>query len=713
MRTEIESKELLARYGIDTTRPVLARDADEAVRLAGTMDGPLVMKVVSAEIIHKAAAGGVRLNVGPREVREAFGAIIDACRACSPAARIDGVLLERMVPPGFEVFIGARVDDAYGAVVLLGEGGSDVERGRAPAAALAPLHADLADDLLEAAFPGGAGLPGPQALARLKEYLLAVAGSDGLLLREDVGELDINPVIVSESAAVAVDAVVGPLGEARFSHRLDEPGLRDALARRRARLGGLDALFNPGSVAFVGASTSPGKLGYRNIKNLVDFGFRGRLYPIHPKAESICGVPAFPSVRDVPGTLDRVYVAVGATQVPDVLQDCASRGVKVVQVLSAGFSEWAGGEDTGGVELERRMREVLAESPTRMVGPNCIGTFSASGRLAMGAARFCPTEPGTITFISQSGTFAGDVVRRAQVLGIPVGQVLSCGNCADLDLVDYLLFCENDPASRLIALYVESLSDPGLFFRAAARIGKPIVVLKGGTTDQGMAAASSHTAALATDRTLWAAGLRQSGIVQVENLEELMDALLAYSAHTVLPGNRLGVFGSGGGVSVTSADTAARLGLTVPALEPATAAALQRFGVPGTSVANPIDIPVWGLRDGARFILGEIIDLLKRDSHVDSIIVYVEMGSIMDFADDDQAGLKELQAIAESVCEASRQGAPVTLALRSTGDRIQDDFVREQRCALLSRGIAVFPTTARAVRAHALLWRMTRGAGGN
>jgi acyl-CoA synthetase (NDP forming) len=194
----------------------------------------------------------------------------------------------------------------------------------------------------------------------------------------------------------------------------------------------------------------------------------------------------------------------------------------------------------------------------------------------------------------------------------------------------------------------------------------------------------------------------------VDSIDELMDALLIYSAHGALAGNRLGIFGSGGGVSVTSADAAARAGMVVPALAVASGRALKRFGIPGTSVANPIDIPVWGLRDGERYIVGEIIDLLKRDENVDSVIVYVETGSVMDFADSEEDGLRELEGICESAAQASREGPKVSLVLRSTGDKLQDDFVRDQRLRRLANGIAVFASTGRAVRAHAKLWTMSR-----
>lgn len=708
MRTEIESKNLLQHYGFTTTNPSLATDAVSAKAIATCLSGPFAMKIVSVDIVHKVAAGGVRLGVDSDHAEHVFDEIMQACRASSPGATIDGILLEEMVAGGVEVFLGARVDPHYGGVVLVGLGGSDVEQGLPPMAALTPITEQRARAMIANAVEARLADPlNPVARETLVQYVMAVAGPDGMLAQGAINELDINPIIVNGDQCIAVDAVAQDLADEHLAHVRSHAQMQHTLAGRKARLTGMDALFDPESIAFIGASTAPNKLGYRSIKNLLDFGYAGKLYPIHPKADEICGLKAYPSIGNIPGPVDRAYIAVGADAVPAMLAQCAEKGVKVVQVLTAGFTEWSGEDASRGHQLEAEIQAVLSGTDMRMVGPNCIGTFSATSRMAMGAARYSPTHTKGITFISQSGTFAGDVVRRAQVQGIPVARVLSAGNCSDLDLVDYLLFCEDDPATTLTAFYTESIRDPGVFFRAAESAHKPIVLLKGGTTEQGLTAASSHTAALATDKALWDAAIKQAGILQVDSIDDLMDALLIQSAHSSLPGNRLGIFGSGGGVSVTSSDAASRVGMRIPALAPTTCEALQRFGVPGTSVANPIDIPVWGLRDGDRLILADIINLLKADPNLDSLIVYVEMGSIMDFADDESEGKRQLEEICASVAQADRVGPKVSLALRSTGDKTQDDFVREQRVKLLGSGISVFSSTARAVRAHAKLYELS------
>lgn len=699
MKTEIESKKLLARYGIATTNPTLATSAAMAADVVQRLGHPCALKVVSPDIVHKVDAGGVRLSVNAAQAAEAYQSIIDACRKSHPDAAIEGVLVEEMVPRGLEVFIGARLDRDYGPVLLVGQGGSGVEQRAKPKAALAPIDESKAFALIDAAFPGrftNGGAEGRQVLAR---YLLAVGGRDGLMMRETVDEIDINPVIVNGATAVAVDAVAGEPAQLTSNELRSDEDMQQAIARRKARLAGLDAIFDPKAIAFVGASTSKDKLGYQLIQSLVEFGFTGKIYPVHPTATEICGLKAYPSVASIPAEVDRAYIAVGNKLVPDVLAQCRDKGVKVAQVLTAGFSEYS--SDSAG--LEQAMREQLAIGSMRMIGPNCIGTFSSSTRMAIGAPRYNPTEPGGITFYSQSGTYAGDVVRRAQVWGLPVARALSCGNCADLDMLDLLLYADADPNTKIVAFYIESLRDPGLFFRAARAMRKPVVILRGGMTEQGQVAASSHTAALATDRVLWDAGIAQSGVIQVGSMDDLMDTLLALSVHGRSEGNRLALFGSGGGVSVTSSDVAAQVGLKIPQLQQATGDGLRRFGIPGTSVANPIDIPVWGLRDGERYIFEEIINLLKVDGNIDRIVVFVEMGWVLDFIENDIEGLKALDAICASIARARPDGAPMSLALRSSGDKYQDDFVREQRIKLMKQGISVYPTTSRAVRAQARL----------
>lgn len=713
MLDEVESKALLRRYGVNATVPRLARSAAEATEAARGFGVPVAMKIVSPDIAHKSAIGGVRLGVVAADAAAAHEAIAAAVRKARPEAKVHGVLVEPMTAKGFELFAGGKHDDQFGPVLIVGQGGVDVERDDRVKALLVPLSKAVAERTARELLDGRVDADALDALsAKLAVQLLALGGDDGVLMREPVVELDVNPLIVTADDVVAVD------GLAIVDDGARGPASRpvDVIRRdREARLGGIRSLFEPDAIAVIGASTNPAKLGYRMIAKLREFGFTGQLYPIHPTATSIAEVPAFKSLDDIPGPVDRALIAVPAREVPNVLARCAAKGVRVAQVLTAGFSEWANAVDQDDPKrLEQALVDALAGTSLRMVGPNCIGTFSAKTRMPIVNPRYSLTEPGGITFFSQSGTFACDVARRAHAYGIPVGRVLSCGNCLDLDPVDFLLANEADPDATLTGFYVESIRDPSAFFRVAAQATKPIVLLKGGKTSQGVAAASSHTAALASDTRLWDAGIAHSGIVEVRDIEEMMDVLLAFSTMGITetaaraPGNRVAIFGSGGGVSVISADVSSREGLVIADLGDAVVAGVDRFGVPGTSVENPIDIPVWGLLDGDRYIFGDVIDLLKADPDIDLIVAYLEPGSVLDFAETEKQGLAQLDAQCASIAACRRDGPPVVVSLRTSGAAALDDFVRRQRIALGAKGLAAYPSTSRAIRAQAALWRLAQ-----
>jgi acyl-CoA synthetase (NDP forming) len=208
---------------------------------------------------------------------------------------------------------------------------------------------------------------------------------------------------------------------------------------------------------------------------------------------------------------------------------------------------------------------------------------------------------------------------------------------------------------------------------------------------------------MASDQALWTSAARQAGAVVVDSMDDLLDLLLAVEAFGAIAGRRLVLFGSGGGVSVVSADVAEANDMEFPPFTDETKERLEKFGVPGTSVDNPVDIPVWGLKDEDGFIFHEMIELLAQDPNIDSIITYVEMNSVFEFSDNEDVGRAEMEAIVDSILLTDTKKIAVSAVLRSVGDKIQDDFVREARPRLLGHGIAVYPTTARAIRAHALM----------
>lgn len=697
---EVDSKRLIMDIGIEISQPILCVDESDVLKVRSKLPDHLAVKVVSPDITHKAVIGGVLLNVNPEGAVAAFHEVIENGRRANPDARIDGVLFEEMVPQGPELFIGGRVDLEYGPIVMVGLGGGKVERLQ-PLTALGPISNDEARCLAIAALEQvEVGANKEDYAVRLQQYLLAVGGEDGLLCSKAIRDVDINPVIVSNGRLIAADAVVICYDDEHGGPPKTNADIRNHIGIREHEAERLSALFTPKSIAFIGASANPDKLGNRHVRNIQEFGFRGPIYPVHPRESEILGLNAYRTITDVPSRVDLAYVAVAAEHVPKEIGAAVKAKVKMVQVLTAGFSEWHGKDCKDGISLEREISDLLQDGSTRMVGPNCMGTFSSERRLTLVAPRYSRAGTGSIAFVSQSGTFAADVVRRCCALDVAVGKVVSCGNCLDLKLVDYLMYLEQDPATKLIGVYAEAIDEPWLFFRYIRSMKTPVVMLKGGVTEEGVKAAQSHTAALATRDRLWSIAAPASGIVQVPTLEALIDVFNVFSTQGTVDGQKIAIFGSGGGVSVTCTDYATEAGFELAALSERSKKALESFGVPGTSVANPVDIPVWGLIRDGRHMTGPVLDALARDPNVDVLVAYVEVGTFMDFADGLETGLRQIDGLIDSVPDLSGSRASVALIFRKTASTEEDTYINRVTRALKDKGVCVFDSEVSAIRAY-------------
>src|SRR5665648_146 len=284
----------------------------------------------------------------------------------------------------------------------------------------------------------------------------------------------------------------------------------------------LDKFFNPRSVAIVGAGSSPKKMGSRTLRLIKEFGFTGSLYAVNPRGESCCGVPGFKRVIDITEEVDLCIIAVPAVIVPDVVADCADKGVPVAQILTSGFGE-AGVE---GREFEGRIID-LAQGTTRIVGPNCMGVYSSAGKLTFITSADCTV--GNVSICSQSGGLSIEMVLQAKARGISLGKLVSIGNCLDLDPVDFLNYLGQDPGTEVIGFYLEGLRRGREFFDALTRVAavKPVVILKGGRTDLGAKSAASHTNSLAGQYDTWKAAVMQAGAIAVEGIDEFLAMLTA------------------------------------------------------------------------------------------------------------------------------------------------------------------------------------------
>jgi acetate---CoA ligase (ADP-forming) subunit alpha len=354
----------------------------------------------------------------------------------------------------------------------------------------------------------------------------------------------------------------------------------------------LEPFFNPKSVAIIGASREPRKFGHVIFKNFVESEFKGKTYPVNPKAETILGLKAYQSLKDVPDELDLAVIAVPAPIVPSAIDECLAKNVKAAVIISGGFREIG----AKGEALEREIKEKTARSNLRIIGPNCIGVYDPASHvdtLFLPTYRLRRPKAGPIAFISQSGAFGSAVLDWAASQDIGISKFISIGNKIDVDEVDLLNYLVNDPLTSCITVYVESIGRGREFLKVASKVteSKPLIVLKGGTTPEGAHAALSHTGSLAGSAKIYRGVLEQAGAIQAQTVDELFDyaRVLAYQP---IPKNRkdIAIITNGGGFGVISADEVSRLGLKLASFSPETMKTLQEklpdYAVPH----NPLDL---------------------------------------------------------------------------------------------------------------------------
>lgn len=354
---------------------------------------------------------------------------------------------------------------------------------------------------------------------------------------------------------------------------------------------GLGLFLNPASIAVIGASDDPTRIGGRTIFNIRKGAFAGTVYPINPGRETVQGLPAFPSIEAVPGPVDCAVIALPGELVIPAVEACARKGVGALVIFSAGFNE-AGPE---GVERQRQLTEIIARSGMRVVGPNCLGVFnSRNGAWLSFTTLFQEQVTGpALGMISQSGGSAAHVLKLAQLRGLAIGTFITTGNEADVEFGEGLIALAEDPGTSAIIAYIEGVRNGPSLIRgldAARRARKPVLMLKVGRTSAGAEAAASHTASLAGEDRVYDAIFRNYGVYRAQSTEELLDAAYAASHVGRLPtGDRLGVVTISGGMGAQIADAASDVGLTLPPTPDEARARLKALCPPG-SPANPVDI---------------------------------------------------------------------------------------------------------------------------
>jgi acetyl coenzyme A synthetase (ADP forming)-like protein len=612
MLSESEGYELLKEYDIPVPAYRVATNPQEAARAAAAVGYPVVMKVISPDIVHKSDAGGVLTGIGDDAgATNAFETISSAVRERSPEARIEGVMIEQQLPRGLELLIGGKSDPSFGKVITFGIGGTMVELLRDVSIRVLPISREEIREMVREihGYPLIKGFRGGKA--RDEDALVNILEQACRLFFEhdDVMEFDINPLILYEKGACAVDA--------RF---IADGGVAAGdLAKRSDRAALDDGLFYPESIALVGASSNPNKIGYALFRNLLSF--EGKVYPVNPNATELLGRKVYPALGDLPESPDMVIVAVPAHLVPRVMEEAGAAKAKLAVIISAGFRET--GED--GKALENEVVRVAKSHGIRVIGPNCLGIMLPHRALN---ATFDPTSPrpGPIGFISQSGAVITTVVDWSLAEDIGISAVISVGNQADLEVVDFMKFAVEDPNTKTVILYVEEIKNGRRFLNFAREIsGKiPTVAIKSGSSQRGREAASSHTGSLAGSFEVYSAAFRQAGVMQVHSLREAFDVAGLLASEGYPEGRRAVIVTSAGGFAVLSSDYAEENGIELITFPPEVLGELDAILPDAWSHENPIDM----LGDAGVARFAKVFDILIRHQDEWDIAFVVSVPSV-------------------------------------------------------------------------------------
>ncbi len=670
---EHESKSILESLGISTTGSRLAKSEDEAWEIFRSLGTPAVMKVLSPEVVHKSDAGGVKLNLkDEEEVRRAFREIASAFQD----KELVGVSVQSMARPGVEAIIGVTQDTTFGPVLMFGLGGVFVEVLKDVAFRSSPLTEADAQDMIEE-IKGYAMLKGYRGYSAdihaLKRLLLQI--SDLLIKNPDISEMDLNPVILYPDGYTVVDAriILGNgekegNGEKLGAHPSAKPSTKQDL----------HDLFYPKSVAVIGASGVPGKLGWNVFTNLVSHKFKGRLYPINPRAEEIHGIKAYPRISAVPEPVDVAIILVSAGMTPEVVEECCECGVRYIVVESAGFAEL--GE--AGKQIELQMKDIADKYKVRLLGPNCSGIINTHCSMVQSIGIVDALSRGNIGLISQAGVCAAGMLWGLRHI-MDFGIIATIGNKLDINETDILEAVSTDENINVICMYLESVKAGRRFIDVSRKITKekPIVVLKSGRTDAGKKAVASHTASLAGNDQIFSAAFRQSGIIRARDYEHMFNLARAISKQPFPDREGVFIITYAGSLGVISADAITDNGMRLSELEPHLKERLRNLLPDYVCGMNPVD-----------YTFSQDAETVKK-----TIEIGVESPDVGSFIVILQAEI--LESYVEALRSIDYKGKPIIACVAGK------EFALEDVIKMEKAGVPVFSTPEEVADALAIMYR--------
>jgi acetyl coenzyme A synthetase (ADP forming)-like protein len=647
----------------------------------------VVLKIVSPDILHKTEAKGVLVGMATADdVSSGYDKIVENAKAYKSDADITGIQVQQMLSEGTEVLIGAVTDPTFGPVMTFGIGGVLVEVLRDVTFRLAPTTGEDALEMVNG-IQAAEVLRGVRGAAGVDQQALVTmieAVSELVTDFDEITEVDLNPVLAREDGATAVDA--------RFVVSFEEAEEKPPRYSTEEILETMNALMRPKAIAVVGASDSEGKIGNSVMKNLVDGGYEGEIYPVNPKAEEILGKKVYADVTDLPDGIDVAVFCIPAKFVSDTLAKVGDKGIRTAVMIPSGFSE------TGEVELQEELVKTAREHGVRFVGPNIYGVYYTPGN--MSAAFTTPYDvKGPVALASQSGGIGMGILGFARSTKLGVSAIVGLGNKADIDEDDLLTFFEQDDATNCVALHMEDLKDGRAFVEVAQRVSKkkPIVVLKAGATEAGTKAAASHTAALAGDDKVYEDILREAGVVRAHGLQELLQFARCLPILPTPKGENVVIITGAGGSGVLLSDACSKTGLELMEMPDDLNEAFMKFIPPFGAAGNPVDITGGEPPETYR----NTVALGLEDERIHSLVLgywHTIVTPPMAFA----------KVMAEVVEEYREKGIDKPIVASLAGDV----EVEEASAYLFDHGIPAYPyTTETPVEVLAAKYRWARMAG--
>lgn len=572
---EDDAKKIFKLFNIPIVEERRETDAKGVLDACRKIGFPVVLKGIGDKILHKTESGLVR--VGLSTEAQVFDAVKEMKKTSGDD--ISAFLIQPVIPGKREFVAGMFKDPQFGPVIVFGLGGIFTEALEDIALKIAPLNDADIEDMFEQLSSKkllndfrGEKKADKDAIKTILKGLSKIA-----LTYPDIKEMDINPLIIQpDGSPVAVDGLIVLEENKKEKDKPYEIDLKK-----------LASCYYPNSIAFIGASATPGKWGHMLLTNALSRDYKGNIYLVNPKGGKITGRHVYKSVTEIEKNVDLAVVTIPADRVIDLIPDLKKKKVKGILLISSGFRE-VGKE---GAKLEKRLVNAAQKAGILILGPNTMGICNPHIDFYCSAAHAYPI-PGSTALVSQSGNMGTQLLAFAEQQDIGIRAFSGSGNEAMVTIEDYMEAFEVDDLTRTVVLYIESIKNGSRFFKSAARVSqkKPVVVLKGGRTRMGERAASSHTGAMASDTKVFDAVCRQTGIIQVNQPMELLDLSAVFSSLPLPKGKRVAIMTLGGGWGVITTDLCAEHGLIVPELSKGIIERLNGILPPFWSHGNPVDI---------------------------------------------------------------------------------------------------------------------------